>query len=114
MTEADVEHATLEWLAALGWEVGHGPDGSPPDARTPGTERDTYRETALKHRLQGAIRRLNPHIPASAQDEACRQVLNEFAPNIRVLVTWQGGTESATLPELLPHGFGPQQLTTKE
>ena len=47
MTEADVEHATLEWLAALGWEVGHGPDGSPPDARTPGTERDTYRETAL-------------------------------------------------------------------
>jgi len=31
-----------------------------------------------------------------------------------VLVTWQGGTESATLPELLPHGFGPQQLTTKE
>ena len=45
---------------------------------------------------------------------ACRQVLNEFAPNIRVLVTWQGGTESATLPELLPHGFGPQQLTTKE
>ncbi len=45
---------------------------------------------------------------------ACRQVLNEFAPNIRVLVTWQGGTESANLPELLPHGFGPQQLTTKE
>ena len=45
---------------------------------------------------------------------ACRQVLNEFAPNIRVLVTWQGGTESATLPELLPLGFGPQQLTTKE
>ena len=45
---------------------------------------------------------------------ACRQVLNEFAPNIRVLVTWQDGTESATLPELLPHGFGPQQLTTKE
>lgn len=45
---------------------------------------------------------------------ACRQVLNEFAPNLRVLVTWQGGTEKATLPELLPHGFGPQQLPTKE
>ena len=45
---------------------------------------------------------------------ACRQVLNEIAPNIRVLVTWQGGTESATLPELLPPGYGPQQLTTKE
>ena len=35
---------------------------------------------------------------------ACRQVLNEFAPNIRVLVTWQGGTESATLPEPRPAG----------
>ncbi|MET3605720.1 type I restriction enzyme R subunit [Sphaerotilus sulfidivorans] len=82
MTEADVEHATLEWLAALGWEVGHGSDGSPPDTRTPGTERDTYRETALKHRLRDAIRSLNPHIPASAQDEACRQVLNPNLPGL--------------------------------
>ena len=82
MTEADVEQATLEWLAALGWEVGHGPDGSPPDAKTPGTERDTYRETVLKHRLRDAIRRLNPHIPAGAQDEACRQVLSPNLPGL--------------------------------
>jgi type I restriction enzyme R subunit len=79
LTEADVEAAMLEWLAALGWEIGHGPDVSPPDAKTPGTERDSYREVALKHRLCDAIRRLNPHIPAGAQDEACRMVLN---PNI--------------------------------
>jgi type I restriction enzyme, R subunit len=79
LTEDHVEQATLEWLAALGWEVGHGPDVSPPDAKSPGTERDTYREVALRHRLRDAIRRLNPHIPAGAQDEACRMVLN---PNI--------------------------------
>jgi type I restriction enzyme, R subunit len=79
VTEDHVEQATLEWLSALGWEVGHGPDVSPPDAKTPGTERDSYREVALKHRLRDAIRRLNPHIPAGAQDEACRTVLN---PNI--------------------------------
>ena len=79
LTEDHVEQATLEWLATLGWVVGHGPDVSPPDAKTPGTERDTYREVALKHRVRDAIRRLNPHIPASAQDEACRMVLN---PNI--------------------------------
>ena len=79
ISEEHVEQATLEWLAALGWEVGHGPDVSPPDAKTPGTERDTYREVALKHRLQEAVRRLNPHIPAGAQDEACRMVLN---PNV--------------------------------
>lgn len=79
VTEDHVEQATLEWLAALAWEVGHGPDVSPPDAKTPGTERDTYRDVALRHRLRDAIRRLNPHIPAGAQDEACRMVLN---PNI--------------------------------
>lgn len=79
VTEDHVEQASLEWLAALGWEVGHGPDVSPPDAKTPGTERDTYREVALRHRLRDAICRLNPHIPAGAQDAACRMVLN---PNI--------------------------------
>ena len=41
---------------------------------------------------------------------ACRQVLNEFAPGIRVLVTWDGGTDEAPLSALLPHGFGPEEL----
>lgn len=42
---------------------------------------------------------------------ACRQVLNEFAPGIRVLVTWQDGkVDKTTLSELLPHGFGPKDL----
>ena len=41
---------------------------------------------------------------------ACRQVLNEFAPDIRVLVTWDGNTDEAPLSALLPHGFGPKSL----
>lgn len=41
---------------------------------------------------------------------ACRQVLNEFAPDIRILVTWDGGTDEAALSDLLPHGFGPKAL----
>lgn len=42
---------------------------------------------------------------------ACRQVLNEFAPDIRVLITWgDGQVEKTTLPQLLPHGFGPKSL----
>ena len=42
---------------------------------------------------------------------ACRQVLNEFAPDIRVLVTWGNHeVEEATLSALLPHGFGPKDL----
>lgn len=41
----------------------------------------------------------------------CRQALNEFAPRLRVMVTWgEGNVEKTTLPELLPHGFGPADL----
>ncbi len=41
---------------------------------------------------------------------ACRQVLNEFAPDIRVLITWGDHVEEKTLRELLPEGFGPQSM----
>ncbi len=41
---------------------------------------------------------------------ACRQVLNEFAPDIRVLVTWDGHTEEKSLRDLLPEGFGPDSM----
>ncbi|KAB0575670.1 type I restriction endonuclease subunit R [Ideonella dechloratans] len=80
VTEDALEQALLAWLLGLGWEVGHGPDVSPPDAKTPGTERDSYREVLLKHRLRDAIRRLNPHIPAGAQDEAARMVQSPNVP----------------------------------
>jgi len=36
---------------------------------------------------------------------ACRQVLSEFAPGLRVLVAWEGGREETTLEALLPHSF---------
>ncbi len=41
---------------------------------------------------------------------ACRQVLNEFAPGIRVLITWDGGEDELSLNDLLPKGFGPKSL----
>lgn len=41
----------------------------------------------------------------------CRQALNEFAPDIRVIVAWQDQVMEATLPDLLPHGFGPNNGT---
>lgn len=42
---------------------------------------------------------------------ACRQVLNEFAPGIRVIVTWGDGlVDEMNLSQLLPHGFGPKDL----
>ncbi len=41
----------------------------------------------------------------------CRQVMNEFSPGMLVMVTWDGGFDSAPLAALLPHGFGPKDLT---
>lgn len=41
---------------------------------------------------------------------ACRQSLWEFAPDLRVLVTWDGEVRKTTLRELLPEGFGPSSL----
>ena len=37
LTEADVEQAALDWLAALGWQTAHGPDIA---LDTPSTDRD--------------------------------------------------------------------------
>lgn len=41
---------------------------------------------------------------------ACRQSLYEFAPELRVLVTWDGQVSKTTLAALLPQGFGPSSL----
>ena len=44
---------------------------------------------------------------------ACRQSLYEFAPDLRVMVTWDGNVRSTTLRALLPEGFGPSSLDIK-
>ena len=42
----------------------------------------------------------------------CRQVLREFAPDIEVIcLNGKGEEQVFTLPELLPHSFGPEFLT---
>ncbi|MCA8182355.1 type I restriction endonuclease subunit R [Burkholderia vietnamiensis] len=92
ISEDAVEQAMLEWLASLGWQIAHGPDISPPDGKTLGTERDTYRDVALRHRLAAAIAKLNPHIPPVARDDALRRVLNPNVPGLvnanRQLYRW--------------------------
>ena len=41
----------------------------------------------------------------------CRQVLNEFSVDMRVIVGQKGGAfDVVPLGELLPHSFGPQDL----
>ena len=82
ISEDDVEQALLQWLAGLGWATADGPDISPPDAKTPGTERASYRDVVLAERLGDAIARLNPHVPPGARDDALRRVLSPNVPGL--------------------------------
>jgi len=42
---------------------------------------------------------------------SCRQVLYEFAPNLRVLAAREDGAwQESAMEQLLPHGFGAQNL----
>src|ERR1017187_2458845 len=78
--EDHVEQAALQWLTDMGWDIEYGPNISPTDAKTPGTERDSYRDVVLAERLREAIRRVNPHIPSGRQDEAAPMLLNPNLP----------------------------------
>ena len=71
LTEADVEAAALEWLAAIGWQVAHGADIAPD---TPGAERADYGQVVLERRLRDSLARLNPSLPAPALDDALRRL----------------------------------------
>ena len=71
LSEADVEHAALGWLAALDWRVAHGPDIAP---GSPGAERDDYGEVVLERRLRDVLAVLNPSLPSSALDDAYRKL----------------------------------------
>ena len=71
LTEADVEQAALGWLSGLGWRVAHGTDIAP---GSPGAERDDYGDVVLERRLRDVLAVLNPSLPSSALDDACRRL----------------------------------------
>ena len=71
LTEADVEQATLDWLANLGWRVAHGPDIAPD---MPNAGCADYGEIVLARRLRDALAELNPGLPSGALDDAFRRL----------------------------------------
>ena len=79
LNESAVEEATLEWLAELGYAIGHGPDMAP-DGGAP--ERGGFGEVVLEGRLREAIRWLNPEVPSEAQEEALRKVVRVGSPSL--------------------------------
>ncbi|SED49008.1 type I restriction enzyme, R subunit [Burkholderia sp. WP9] len=77
MTEDQLEREALDWLIETGYTHLYGPDIAP-DSTAP--ERDTFQQVLLVERLRTAIALLNPEVPASARDDALRQVLNLDTP----------------------------------
>jgi len=78
-TESIIEQATIDWLKDLGYTYCFGPEITF-DGETP--ERGDYQEALLPGRLQEAIQRINPNIPAQAQDEALRKIARLGNPSL--------------------------------
>ena len=77
--DALVERPALAWLEQYGWDVAHGPDLAP-DGASP--ERSTWRDVVLVDRLRGAVRALNPTLPADAVDRVVEIALTTASPNV--------------------------------
>ena len=77
MTEDQLEQEALTWLVDVGYTHRYGPDIAPDG---PSPERAKYRQVVLAGRLREAINRLNPDVPAAAQDDALKQVLELGTP----------------------------------
>jgi type I restriction enzyme, R subunit len=76
-TESTIEETTLEWLKAMGYTIVFGNDIAPGE---PAAERENYSEVILSGRLKDALRRINPHVPNEALEDAFRKVTRPSAP----------------------------------
>jgi len=81
VTEDHVELQSIEWFKDLGYQYKCGYDIAH-DADDP--ERPDYRSVTLGHRLNAALIRINPEMPASAINDALSKLLN---PNIPALMS---------------------------
>jgi type I restriction enzyme R subunit len=77
MTEDQLEHEALGWLADVGYQHRYGPELAP-DGSTP--ERSDYRQVLLVERLRQAVAALNPNVPTAAREDAVKQVVDLGTP----------------------------------
>lgn len=79
ITESEIEKFAIELLERQGYQYIYAPDIAP-DSDTP--ERDRFEDVLLLERLQKAIGRINPDIPADARGDAIRQVQRLNSPEL--------------------------------
>ena len=79
ITESQIEQFAIELLKKLGWEYVHGLSIAP---GAEFAERESFQQLILIQRLRKAVARLNPGIPADAQEQAVQKVLRIYSPDL--------------------------------
>lgn len=109
------EQALIEWLQGQGYEYAYGPDIAPGQLRA---EREDFRGVVLKGRLLGAVRRLNPQLPAEQAEQVVADVASYHNADLMlgnkemfsmitegVKKTWkEGGDEKTEVVKLVDFG----------
>lgn len=79
ITESEIENLTIELLESSGYQYISGPDIAPDGDRP---ERMSFEDVLLLERLQTAVRRINPTIPAAAMEDAIKQIQRIHSPEL--------------------------------
>lgn len=79
ITENIIEESAIEILLSQGWEYANGKEISPEGLFC---ERENYQQIILTNRLHNAIAKINPHIPADAQEAAVQKILRIYSPDL--------------------------------
>lgn len=79
ITENEIEKFAIELLEKQGYQYIYAPSIAP-DNETP--ERESFEDVWLMERLQTAVGRINPTIPADIRENAIKQVLRLNSPEL--------------------------------
>ena len=79
ITENIIEESAIEALKSHGWEYANGKEISPEGLFC---ERENFSQIILTDRLRNAIVKLNPQIPADAQEAAVQKILRISSPDL--------------------------------
>ncbi|MCB9245815.1 MAG: type I restriction endonuclease subunit R [Flavobacteriales bacterium] len=86
ITEHSIEDFAIKLLEHWGYEYIYAPSIAPdlPAGQAGGEnpERSSYEEVLLTHRIAEAVRRINPTVPAAAQEEAIKEIQRIHSPEL--------------------------------
>ncbi|WP_430899376.1 MULTISPECIES: HsdR family type I site-specific deoxyribonuclease [unclassified Paraflavitalea] len=90
MTENTIETFSIELLTQLGYEYIYAPSIAPvqagewedTDGASGADTRESFEQVLLLHRLEEAVKRINPSIPAAVQAEAIKEIQRIASPEL--------------------------------